>query len=85
MSQPSTISTQPGHPLRSAFELAVRIAQETPGEWTIMTSIAAWISPLLILLIERAVALKSQMPSSGASTVREAFSWDRTAVVSTFP
>lgn len=78
----STISAQSGHPLRPAFELAVPITQGTLRERTFMASIAAWIFPPHNVPVERAVALRSRRPSSDPSTVGEAFSWDRAAVVS---
>ena len=37
-SPPSTISKRPGDPVRTAFELAVPIAQGTPSERTLMAS-----------------------------------------------
>lgn len=53
----SNVSTQPIGPVRTAFEVAVSIAQETPRARTLTASIAAWIFPPRNVPAERAVAL----------------------------
>ncbi len=42
---PPNSSTQSTEPVRSNFEVAVSLAQETPHQRTLKTSIAAWIFP----------------------------------------
>ena len=53
----SNVSTQPIGPVRTAFEVAISIAQETPRAKTLRASIAAWIFPPRNVPAERTVAL----------------------------